>query len=91
MFQGFDLGRPLGLGLGLNTDRNLYVIHTGTRVWSNPFPETTISVKTIIKINANNGELVESWGGSLFIMPHGLHIDYEDKTQSNNFIIFNLN
>lgn len=75
--QNFVLGRPLGLGI--DTDGNLYVFHTGTRVWSNPFPETTVSEKTIIKIDANSGELLESWGDSQFIMPHGLHIDHENN------------
>ncbi len=75
--EDFVLGRPLGLGV--DTDGNIYVFHTGTRVWSNPFPETTISEKTIIKIDPKSGVLLESWGDDLFIMPHGLYVDHENN------------
>lgn len=35
-----------------------------------------IDVDTILKLDANNGKVLNSWGASLFYFPHGMTIDH---------------
>ena len=68
----FNLGNPSGLGV--DTNGNIYVFHRAGREFNSlPLPEyPPLLDKTILKIDRNNGKLIDSWGDSLFIMPHGL-------------------
>ena len=42
-------------------------------------PNSPVKCKTILIINKDNGKLITSWGGNLFIMPHGLTVDNENN------------
>lgn len=45
-----------------------------------PIPDYPPILKnTISKIDQNTGEVLDSWGDSLFIMPHGLTVDHQDN------------
>ena len=76
----FNLGNPIGLGV--DTLGNVYVFHRAGREFNSPppLPEyPPITDKTIMKIDRNSGELLDSWGDNLFIMPHGLTVDSENN------------
>lgn len=75
----FELGMPTGIGI--DTDGDLYVFHRAGREWkSMPIPDYPPILKnTISKIDQNTGEVLDSWGDSLFIMPHGLTVDHQDN------------
>ncbi|KAI9433767.1 NHL repeat-containing protein [Russula earlei] len=38
-------------------------------------PDTYIAAKTVLVLDRETGKLINSWGDSLFIMPHGLTVD----------------
>ena len=75
--DGFVLGNPVGLGI--DSDQNLIVFHRADRVWTEPMATAKIGKNTITKIDGKTGELLNSWGGNLFVMPHGLEVDGEDN------------
>jgi peptidylamidoglycolate lyase len=66
-------------GVGVDTDQNIFLFHRTGRQWSEPFPDSTISVATILMLDRNTGQILNSWGAEHFIMPHGLTVD-----QNNN-------
>jgi len=73
--NGFQLGEPSGLAI--DTADNLVVFNRAGREW--PFfgsmPKAFISNNTITIFSNKTGELLRSWGGNMFVMPHGLSID----------------
>lgn len=71
------IGQPTGIDVDSNN--HLFVFHRAGRLWTTPFPDTTIGRNTILEIDCESGEIINSWGANLFIMPHGLTVD-----QSNN-------
>lgn len=73
------LGNPTGIDL--DTNQNIVVFHRANRKWPlfGPMPSETIKTKTILIIDRNTGKLLNSWGDSLFIMPHGLTVDKENN------------
>jgi peptidylamidoglycolate lyase len=77
--KGLILGNPTGISI--DTNQNIIVFHRADRKWPliGAMPEKTISEKTILVIDKDNGKLIKSWGDSLFIMPHGLTVDYENN------------
>lgn len=72
---GYDLGQVTGLGI--DKEQNIYVFHRNGRGWTDPFPDSTISLTTILKLDRESGAILNSWGENLFIMPHGLTVDHE--------------
>jgi len=72
-----ELGNPTGLALKSN--QNLVVFHRGSRSWQTPMPKDKIKENTIIEIDNLTGEIINSWGADMFIMPHGLEIDNENN------------
>ena len=72
---GFILGNPTGIGI--DTSQNILVFHRAGTEWPlvGSMPETIISAATILMLDRNTGKLLNSWGNSLFIMPHGLTVD----------------
>ncbi|MEJ7677356.1 MAG: peptidyl-alpha-hydroxyglycine alpha-amidating lyase family protein [Segetibacter sp.] len=73
--DSFKLGNPTGIGI--DTSQNIFIFHRAERVWPliNPMPDTHISSKTILMLDRKSGKILNSWGGNLFIMPHGLTVD----------------
>src|SRR5210317_1845347 len=64
----FILGNPTGLGI--NSENNIVVFHRASRVWQEPMPEDKIQENTITVIDKETGNVLNSWGANLFIMPH---------------------
>jgi len=77
--DNFTLGSPSGLGL--DTHGNIVVFHRSGRKWeSMPISHLPlIKENTISTIDAATGEILNSWGKDLFIMPHGLEVDKDNN------------
>jgi len=73
--DGFKLGNPTGIGI--DTDQNIFIFHRAGRTWPllNSMPASLIKEKTILMLDRRTGKILNSWGDSLFIMPHGLTVD----------------
>jgi peptidylamidoglycolate lyase len=70
---GYILGQPTGAGI--DTSNHIFIFHRAGRRWTEPFPDTLISRQTILELDNESGKILNSWGESLFIMPHGLTVD----------------
>lgn len=75
----FTLGSPTGLGL--DSKGNIIAFHRSGRTWET-MPISNLPVikeNTISVIDSKTGEILNSWGNNLFIMPHGLEVDNQDN------------
>jgi peptidylamidoglycolate lyase len=77
--DSFNLGNPAGIGI--DTNQNIFIFHRADREWPliRSMPGSYISSKTILMLDRENGEIINSWGDSLFIMPHGLTVDMNNN------------
>lgn len=75
----YILGNPTGIGI--DTTQNIVVFHRAGREWPllGSMPSSFINQKTILVLDRNTGKLLNSWGDSLFIMPHGLTVDNQNN------------
>lgn len=75
----FVLGNPTGIGI--DTNQNIFIFHRAGRKWPllGPMPGTLIKEKTILMVDNDSGKILQSWGGNLFIMPHGLTVDTKNN------------
>ncbi len=75
----FLLGNPTGLAIDSN--QNIFIFHRAGREWPliGPMPDTYVSSKTILMLDKETGKILNSWGDSLFVMPHGLTVDKNDN------------
>jgi peptidylamidoglycolate lyase len=73
------LGNPTGLGF--DTSQNLVVFHRAGREWPllGGMPKEPIREKTVLILDKAKGQVIQSWGNNLFIMPHGLTVDRHDN------------
>lgn len=76
---GIKLGNPTGIDL--DTHQHVVVLHRAGRAWPllGPMPKDPIAQKTVLVIDKDNGQLLNSWGDHLLIMPHGLTVDHENN------------
>lgn len=74
-------GRALGRASGVAVDshNHVFVFHSVTRDWTDPFPEEPIEGATVVVFDGQTGELIMEWGENRFIMPHGLTMDSDDN------------
>ncbi|WP_191859521.1 peptidyl-alpha-hydroxyglycine alpha-amidating lyase family protein [Hanstruepera ponticola] len=77
--DNFILGSPTGLGL--DSKGNIIAFHRSGRAWlTMPISHLPlIQENTISIIDSKTGEILNSWGNNLFIMPHGLEVDNQDN------------
>ena len=77
--KGFTLGNPSGIGI--DTSQHIFIFHRANRKWplTGSMPGTFIPEKTILMVDRESGIILNSWGDSLFIMPHGLTVDYDNN------------
>jgi peptidylamidoglycolate lyase len=77
--KGLILGNPTGISI--DTNQHIVVFHRAGREWGlfSSMPGTPIPGKTILIIDKESGKLINSWGDTLFIMPHGLKVDHENN------------
>lgn len=75
----FLLGNPTGIAIDSN--QNIFIFHRAGREWPliGAMPDTYISSKTILMLDKETGKILNSWGDSLFVMPHGLTVDKNDN------------
>jgi peptidylamidoglycolate lyase len=73
--DGFTLGNPTGIGI--DTNQNIFIFHRANREWPllGSMPKSKISSGTIVLLDSHSGKILNSWGDSIFIMPHGLTVD----------------
>lgn len=62
-------------GVGIDTNQNIFLFHRTGRQWTDPFPDSLISANTILMLDKETGNILNSWGANFFIMPHGLTVD----------------
>ncbi|MEO5947059.1 MAG: peptidyl-alpha-hydroxyglycine alpha-amidating lyase family protein [Chitinophagaceae bacterium] len=70
---GYSVGQPTGIGI--DSSGHIFIFHRAGRRWTEPFPDSTISLPTILELDNASGKILNSWGANLFIMPHGLTVD----------------
>lgn len=75
--EGISLGQATGVAV--DSHNHVFIFHRANREWVEPFPDIEIQQDTIYMLNGGTGELHDSWGSNLFIMPHGLSIDSDDN------------
>jgi peptidylamidoglycolate lyase len=78
--DGYILSQPGGIGI--DTSQNVFVFHRPGRKWKlldESFPDSLISANTILMLDRQTGKILNSWGGNLFIMPHGLTVDKDNN------------
>jgi peptidylamidoglycolate lyase len=77
--KDLKLGNPTGIDIDSN--QNIILFHRADRKWPllGTMPSSPIKSKTILIINKESGNLINGWGDSLFIMPHGLTVDHENS------------
>lgn len=71
--KGYVLGNPTGISI--DSQQNIVVFSRAGRPWMDPMPDDCIAEKTILVLDRESGEIINSWGDHLFILPHGLTID----------------
>lgn len=77
--DSLELGMPTGLGLDHNG--MLWVFHRSGRGWNSMEIShlPLINRNTISKIDPETGNILDSWGADLFVMPHGLEVDNQNN------------
>ncbi len=73
LLPGYNLGQPTGIGI--DTSNHIFIFHRAGRRWTEPFPDSAISLPTILELDNASGKILNSWGANYFIMPHGLTVD----------------
>lgn len=66
-------------GVAVDSHNHVFIFHRASREWVEPFPIERISDDTVLMLDGATGEIKNSWGGGLFIMPHGLSVDKENN------------
>ena len=66
-------------GVAVDSHNHVFIFHRASREWVEPFPNEKISEPTVLMFDGTTGALKNSWGGGLFIMPHGLSVDNENN------------
>ena len=77
MPEGHILGQATGVGV--DSHNHVFVFHRAGRIWSEPFPNESISPSTVAMFDGATGAHVGEWGSDQFVMPHGLSIDAADN------------
>ncbi len=62
-------------GVGVDNQQNIFMFQRTGRKWTEPFPDSLISTNTIFLLDRGTGNILNSWGSNLFIMPHGITVD----------------
>jgi peptidylamidoglycolate lyase len=76
--RGELLGQVSGVGIGARGD--VLVFRRARRSWlssSDSLSTEPIAEQTVLRFNAETGELVAAWGARQFAMPHGLSVDHQ--------------
>lgn len=71
--DGFELGQVVGVAV--DSGDRVHVFHRAGYDFNN---EEIIPKPTIAVFDADTGELLDEWGESMFVVPHGLAVDAND-------------
>jgi len=61
--------------VAVDINQNVLVFRRTGRKWSNPFPDSLISLPTVTVLDGKTGNVVATWGANQFIMPHSITVD----------------
>ncbi|MEI6086839.1 MAG: peptidyl-alpha-hydroxyglycine alpha-amidating lyase family protein [Bacteroidota bacterium] len=75
--EGYKIGQPTGIGI--DKADHIFVFHRAGRKWTTPFPDSVISLNTVLELDNQTGKIINSWGANYFIMPHGLTVDKQNN------------
>jgi peptidylamidoglycolate lyase len=75
--DGYKLGQVTGVGV--DTNQHIVLFHRAGRKMVEPFPDSTISLPTILILDKETGKIINSFGTNVFIMPHGLTVDHNNN------------
>jgi len=85
--EEYDLGQISGVEV--DKSGNPVLMHRGTVIWdAGSFNETNhyqrqeegpIEEDTMVVLDGKSGQMLASWGGNLFYMPHGITIDQNNS------------
>ncbi|CAL8080412.1 unnamed protein product [Calicophoron daubneyi] len=84
-----ELGQVTGVAFVLSgTTNELLILHRGEAIWdSNLFTQysyqteaTYLTVNPVIHLDAATMEITQSWGAGLFVLPHGITIQYSSNS-----------
>ena len=75
--RNYVLSQPTGIGI--DSQDHIFVFQRTGRKWTTPFPDSLISQNTVLELDSESGNLINSWGANYFIMPHGLTVDKENN------------
>ncbi|OXA58670.1 peptidyl-alpha-hydroxyglycine alpha-amidating lyase 2 [Folsomia candida] len=85
--EEYDLGQISGVDV--DRSGNPIIFHRGTVIWdAGSFNETNhyqrqeegpIEEDTMVVLDGKTGQMLASWGGNLFYMPHGITIDHNSS------------
>ena len=62
-------------GISIDNNQNIFVFHRTGRWWTNPLPDSLISLPTVTVLNGKSGKIINTWGANMFIMPHSITVD----------------
>lgn len=67
-------------GIGVSSNGEVFVFHRADRIWAGEdYGLDFIASPTVFVLDDKTGELIDSWGADMFVIPHGLTIDHEDN------------
>lgn len=67
-------------GVDVDSQGRVFVFHRADRIWTGQdFGLDMIQAPTLLILDGNTGQLIESRGADMFVLPHGLTIDSEDN------------
>ena len=74
--EGMEFGDMSGVDV--DSHGQIIVIHRGDRGFA-PETEDKIEEPVVVTLDAESGEVLQTWGADTFIVPHGLTVDQEDN------------
>lgn len=67
-------------GVDVDSQGRVFVFHRADRIWTGQdFGLDMIQSSTVLILDGNTGQLLESRGADMFVLPHGLTIDNQDN------------
>src|SRR5215831_6556115 len=70
---GYVLGQCSAIGI--DTSQHVFLFHRAGKRWVDQISDSLILTTTVLELDQNSGEVLNSWGAGLFLMPHGLEVD----------------
>lgn len=75
--EGFMFGHVTGVGM--DSHNHLFVFHRADHSILGRTFDQPISSPVVMCFDAKTGQLLNSWGAGMFLIPHGLRVDQQDN------------